>query len=923
MSTPLYRSPPAQRRTFTIALPMLAALGALSSAFAAEHRRDVVEDWAFQHRYAVTPNRYRKGELTLRSHRQPAPLIDAQAGRLKGDRDPTDLVARRVDALLTHLAKSYPGKADWSGYRRRLDPLLAAAKAGAPDLTGQDAARQKTYIALCALRREIVFANPLLDFDAILFSVESNVGFPLTRATTGLGNGLKTAEPGGSLWVIRNWKGREPELIDLCRDVTVGNGPYKGQTLAGGMFHAPSLTFDGKTVLFSWAKLHYAEGEKRGKRKRGERRAADPLRIFAIDVDPSTALPSTGLRTGGTGGTNLRQITTDEGPWNDTEPCELPDGRICFMSTRREVYDRCMCCRPAFTLCSMKPDGTDIIELSFHETHEWLPSVSNDGMILYSRWDYVDRATWAAHGMWICFPDGRDPRAPNGNYYGPLLFKPDTPYARYNPDKRSRQRRQPMAMTHLKAIPGSSRLMAIGSAHHAAEVGPVLMLDLDKPDDYVGGQVTSLTPGRWGKDGRFSFSAPCPLSEDLFLVNLFDRIYLVDCFGNRELVHRIPWERNQLRLFNNAMYGRNCWQDQVRVAKKEGRSIPPEPALEDFAADRPERLMRVKGGAWRPTFPQPVRARPRPPVIPTQTFQSEDRRGGPGHKPATIVIQNVYDTDYPLPEGVEIKAMRIVQVLGHSSGDYTSVRHNDTSSPKINLGTVPVEADGSVHCLAPIEKGIYFQLLDGDGLAVHSMKTVTYAHPGERLSCRGCHEPYGSAAPTLVRPPLALQRDPSPVTPEGPGGKLLPLDGYVKPARERVLSAAARLPGGPTGRSLKGWVWQYRCNVIHAPPDVRTTPDAFGARKSRIWNFVREHEDKLKGLEPDDLRLFALWLDLLCVEYSWSGKKSVTDAEGVNWPLHPDLDVKNPLGLERVPQAANVRSARRSSETPNTKGNAR
>jgi len=115
----------------------------------------------------------------------------------------------------------------------------------------------------------------------------------------------------------------------------------------------------------------------------------------------------------------------------------------------------------------------------------------------------------------------------------------------------------------------------------------------------------------------------------------------------------------------------------------------------------------------------------------------------------------------------------------------------------------------------------------------------------------------------------------------------------------------------------------YGCSVIAAWPDVRTTPDAFGARKSRIWNFVREHKDELKGLEPDDLRLFALWLDLLCVDYSWSGKKSVTDANGVKWPLHPDLDVENPLGLERVPQTAGLRAAGRTSETLNTKGSTR
>ena len=145
---------------------LLLLAGLISSpAAAAEVREAVRQDWAFQHRLAVDTDR--AGNLVLKRQRQPAPLLDEQAGTLKDDRDPTDQVARRTDALVAHLAKTWPGQADWEGFRRRLDPLLAEAKAGQPDLTGKDPARQKTYTALCALRRAIAFANPLLDFDDI------------------------------------------------------------------------------------------------------------------------------------------------------------------------------------------------------------------------------------------------------------------------------------------------------------------------------------------------------------------------------------------------------------------------------------------------------------------------------------------------------------------------------------------------------------------------------------------------------------------------------------------------------------------------------------------------------------------------------------------------------------------------------------
>jgi hypothetical protein len=115
-----------------------------------------------------------------------------------------------------------------------------------------------------------------------------------------------------------------------------------------------------------------------------------------------------------------------------------------------------------------------------------------------------------------------------------------------------------------------------------------------------------------------------------------------------------------------------------------------------------------------------------------------------------------------------------------------------------------------------------------------------------------------------------------------------------------------------TGREVDG---PGRRHVLHGR-DARTTPDAFGSRKSKLWEFVQTNRARLEGFEKDDLPLFALWLDLLCVDYSYSARRSVKDAGGYAWPLHPDLDVNNPLGLEVVPaadnrQAMNMKGARR------------
>jgi hypothetical protein len=467
------------------------------------------------------------------------------------------------------------------------------------------------------------------------------------------------------------------------------------------------------------------------------------------------------------------------------------------MSTRREGYDRCIAYRPASFLHSMKPDGSDIVCLSFHETHEWDCSVDNEGMIVYTRWDYVDRHVSSSHGFWRCYPDGRDARAPHGNYYFPL-FDPRLPLPAYagaanlSPDyKPPKWMNTPEVQSSIRAIPGTTGEYVAVASTHGSTLGPLILIDIGQPDDYRHNQVARITQqSRWEL-----WSTPQPLSRDFYLANYLDRLYVLDRFGNRELIHHMSEGAERDATMNKVMLDRT---NKERLKKGQ----PPLERLE---------VWEFHGGwrKWRPVSPIPVRARPRPPVIPTRTWQSEDRYGTPGHKPATLAVMNVYDTDVPLPEGTKVKWLRLVQILPTSSGQYKRVSPGNQGATvsRLPLGVVPVEEDGSVYCEAPVKRGIYFQLLNEDGLAVHSMRSLTYVHPGEQLTCVGCHEPYDKSPRVPATVSLAMRRCPSKIQPEFPEG-VVPPD-YSKqivpgPAdHRRNPGTPARLSGTET-RWFKG-----------------------------------------------------------------------------------------------------------------------
>ena len=64
----------------------------------------------------------------------------------------------------------------------------------------------------------------------------------------------------------------------------------------------------------------------------------------------------------------------------------------------------------------MDADGRNLRPLSAFENFEWTPSVANDGRILYTRWDYIDRFNGHFFSLWSTNPDGTNPQLVYGNY---------------------------------------------------------------------------------------------------------------------------------------------------------------------------------------------------------------------------------------------------------------------------------------------------------------------------------------------------------------------------------------------------------------------------------------------------------------------------------------------------------------------------
>jgi len=241
----------------------------------------------------------------------------------------------------------------------------------------------------------------------------------------------------------------------------------------GGSVRDPHVDYDGKTILFSYRLA-----------------GSDYYNLYEIQSD----------------GTGLKQITS--GPWDDYEPCRLPDGDIAFVSTRSKRWVGCWYTQVG-TIHRCKPDGSDIIHLSSNIEHDNTPTVLPDGRLVYMRWEYVDRSQVEYHALWTMNPDGTSVNVFYGNMHSWIV------------------------MLGAYAIPDTQEVIVCFSPGHGANehAGFATIVSVANGPDCQ--QSAHRLSNKWIRD-------PYPLTRDLFIMAHEKSVIIMNREGKDEVVYTHP-----------------------------------------------------------------------------------------------------------------------------------------------------------------------------------------------------------------------------------------------------------------------------------------------------------------------------------------------------------------------------------------------
>ena len=519
-------------------------------------------------------------------------------------------------------------------------------------------------------------------------------------------------------------------------------------------------------------------------------------------------------------GTGLRQLTSAPDVC-DFDPLYLPDDTILFSSTRDPKYNQCSQ-DIAANLYRMESDGANIHQIDRNNLFNNQAALMEDGRVLYARWEYVDRNFGDAHGLWTTPPDGTG----HAIYWGNNTAVPG---AAYTP----------------RPIPGTDQVLCILGPHHDHLWGTLAVIDrrlgLDGRDGVVrtwpAGAVQHIRAGGpfdcdHSLGTRFKYADPFPLSEKYFLCSRMTGrgwemgIFLVDVFGNEILLH---------------VEGRGCYD------------------------------------------PMPLKPRARPPVIPSR----RDFTSGEG----CFYVQDVYQGTHMA--GVErgaVKRLRVVEAPPKRTWSPGKWFGQGYTAPGMNwhglenkrvLGTVPVETDGSACFTLPAETFVYFQLLDADGMMIHSMRSATWVQPGETTGCIGCHEhrltsPLAASAtrPLATRqPPRRLTASPGEARGFGFTAEVQPIfDRHCLECHDFGKEGAKRLLLAPdrdltfNAAYIELWRKQYVHCVGAGPAEVQPAY-AWGSHASKLVKVLRagHHDVQLSAAEWERL---VTWIDLNAPYYA-------------------------------------------------------
>jgi len=522
--------------------------------------------------------------------------------------------------------------------------------------------------------------------------------------------------------------------------------------------------------------------------------------------------------------TGTRRRVSPEGPFHDFWPTPLPDGGLAFITTR--CKKKFLCWRPqAAVLYRMERDGSRVEPLSYANLTEFAPSVMDDGRILWTRSEYVDKGADYGHTLWTIRADGTLPELTYGNTLA-----------------------LPNGFANARQMPGAGTREVCSTliSHFGDLNGPVALLDLAKgPHDPAA--ISSLTPEiPWpgSPPNSETFREPLPVTKDVILVAHApqDRfgLFLIDRYGNRELLYMDTTIDSVCPLF----FHPRPLPPVMRGA------VVPALAAQGKGQLSVENVYRGLEGQVQPGAAKYLRICEE---LPAELRQMPDGTYQTDHMP--------YHQWYASP----------VDLLYAPFGWPSFVA-------KGVIGTVPVEADGSANFLAPAGRVLYLQLLDADYNEIQRMRSVVQLKPGERRSCIGCHESRLIAPTQAYLKAQAMKKAPAEPVPPPWGAGPFWFERVVQPVLDGKC-AACHNAKTPNKIVLEGTLDKdnipasYRnllfSKTVHyfnylyqAGVPYKAAPYTFGTFKSSLWTILKDANHAELKLTPHETQAITCWTDL-------------------------------------------------------------
>jgi hypothetical protein len=404
-------------------------------------------------------------------------------------------------------------------------------------------------------------------------------------------------------------------------------------------------------------------------------------------------------------------------------------------------------------------------------------------------------------------------------------------------------------MLNTRSIPGSRKLITVGSPHSGGRLGgPVILVDNGITRRSVEA-MECITPEigypcgypfRW--DMGF-FREPYPFSEKFYLVSHKtgvkgqDKtygIYVLDKWGNRALLHR-------------------------DADLSSHQPVPLRPRT------RPVQIAAVAPRSGERSYRRQT-------VVDGNPAADEEKTG-------TMFVQDVYLG----MTGVERGRVKYIRVMGAlpwpwlEKGIFRLSYHGTVHRKKV-YGVAKVHEDGSACFTVPAEENLFFQALDENYMQLQHMPTFINLMPGENRSCVGCHEHRRQAPSVAGASPMAMHLPVQQLQPQ-PGDTGPRMVDYVKDIQPILDRRCVSCHGGQnpkahldlTGELTENWTRSYESIAgkgLVAVRDARygrsgfrpQPPLSYGSHLSKL--VAQIGKDPCKGeLSKEEFIRIVTWVD--------------------------------------------------------------